>query len=199
MTLEMNEKDFETYKTFTALKNHFSLTSYDYHKYNGKVNVTPESFKRRHDWYQFRKLSKKPDLVGYIIANLLDNPSRWVGDIVADPNSDQRYMRWKKTQQSPMYTFEQDLNKVKGKIEAALVVPKDDDYPQVIKMYRRGEIKLETLVILGDLTGCFSHWTQKISEDIIFPTINRTYEKYRSFLKYDKEKATKIVLKRFGQ
>ena len=51
---------FESYKTFLAVKSHFT-TSYDYIKYNGKVNATQSSFEVRKDKYQYYKLSKQKE------------------------------------------------------------------------------------------------------------------------------------------
>ena len=39
---------FKAYKLYLAVKNHFT-TSYDYFKYNGKVNAKEDSFLKRRD------------------------------------------------------------------------------------------------------------------------------------------------------
>jgi hypothetical protein len=56
----LNENGFTAYSEYLAIKRHFT-TKYDYFKYNGKVNVSKESFESRRDAYQFQRLSKKKD------------------------------------------------------------------------------------------------------------------------------------------
>ena len=55
----MNYNGFDVYKTYLAIKLHFTTTAYDYHKYNGKVNTSLEQFTKRNDRYFFYKLSNK--------------------------------------------------------------------------------------------------------------------------------------------
>ena len=50
---------FAAFALYNALKLHFTSESYDYFKYNGKTNVSPQSFMTRKDKYQFYKLSRK--------------------------------------------------------------------------------------------------------------------------------------------
>ena len=56
MSLRMNE--FEAYQKYIALKLHFT-SDYDYFKYNGKTNVTLNSFNERKDKFHFKKIVKK--------------------------------------------------------------------------------------------------------------------------------------------
>ena len=49
----------DTYKTYLALKNHFTKDQYDYHKYCGKVKAQLQSFYKRKDRYWFERLSRQ--------------------------------------------------------------------------------------------------------------------------------------------
>ena len=51
--------EFEAYCQFLALKLHFTTDHYDYFKYNGKHNATPESFDKRTDKRFFKRLVRK--------------------------------------------------------------------------------------------------------------------------------------------
>ena len=57
---------YNAYKTYVALKNHFTSDSYDYFKYKGKARVKEETFLKRKDKFFFEKIEKKyqEDLVG---------------------------------------------------------------------------------------------------------------------------------------
>ena len=63
---------FNAYRTYLALKQHFT-SNYDYFKYNGKVNVSPNSFETRKDKFHFYKLSKKKDYQKIILSTIVDN------------------------------------------------------------------------------------------------------------------------------
>ena len=50
---------FDVYKTYLALKNHFSKPKYDYIKYAGKTRASIEAFNKRKDKYWYEKLSRQ--------------------------------------------------------------------------------------------------------------------------------------------
>ena len=69
-------RGFDVYKTYVAVKLHFTTSAYDYHKYNGKVNASLEQFTRRNDRYFFYKLSTrytKDSIVDYFVSNFASN------------------------------------------------------------------------------------------------------------------------------
>ena len=48
--------DFDAYKMYLAVKQHFNREGYDYFKYNGKVNAKITSFEHRKDRIFYSKL-----------------------------------------------------------------------------------------------------------------------------------------------
>ena len=46
---EGERKGFAAYVTFLAIKQHFTVDSYDFFKYNGKVNAKYDSFVTKND------------------------------------------------------------------------------------------------------------------------------------------------------
>ena len=50
---------YEAFSLYNSLKLHFSQQTYDYFKYNGKSNISVNSFENRKDKYHFYKLSRK--------------------------------------------------------------------------------------------------------------------------------------------
>jgi len=65
---------FDTYKTYLALKNHFTKDSYDYHKYQGKSRASLQSFYKRRDRYWFEKLSRQKEdkeVIDFFVANFI--------------------------------------------------------------------------------------------------------------------------------
>ena len=65
---------FETYKTYLAMKQHFTKDKYDYHKYCGRSRASLNSFYKRKDRYFFEKMSRaRPDkeIEDYFLANFV--------------------------------------------------------------------------------------------------------------------------------
>jgi hypothetical protein len=187
---------FESYKTFLAVKSHFTSDSYDYIKYNGKVNASSTSFETRKDKYQFYKLSKHKNPLQYLVANFVDGDLKWIGDLF-DDKSEKLYADWLKRQQSLSYIFEQDLNKLLTDFDDNVIV-KNGQHPYLLKQYLRREISIETIIILNDILGFFGHWNKKIEDGVLWPNIYKKLSKYKPFFHYDMFKCRKILKDKFA-
>lgn len=186
---------FDIYVYFLALKKHFT-TNYDFFKYNGKIKASLYSFENRKDKFFFYKLSKRSDAKQFILANILENPKVWIGDLF-DEKHEEVYKQWIKVQQSLGYRFRNDVSKLDQDDPNSDIFVTDGQHPRLLKLYLQNEITIETLIILNDLIGFFPHWEKKISDTILFPEINKKCRNYQPFLQYDKEKMRKIVLDKY--
>ena len=77
---------YETYCLYLAIKSHFTTQSYDYHKYQGKVKASKESFDIRKDRFLFQKLSRKysnDQMNDFLISNCIKG-KKWVGEFLDD-------------------------------------------------------------------------------------------------------------------
>jgi hypothetical protein len=192
---------FAAYALWNALKLHFTSESYDYFKYNGKTNVSKQTFTINKSKYQFYKLSRKYDLnelKNFYVANFIQGKGDWVGDLLQD--GDENYTKWQKTQQSLTYTFENDIMYMFDSVDGAefwhiddYFKPIDGGWPMLITKMMHDKISLETVCILVDIFGCMPKWEKQITEDIIWPTHRRIIKKYTPFIQYDKEKFTKFL------
>jgi len=78
------------YKTYLALKNHFTKDHYDYHRHSGKVKASIESFYKRKDRFWFEKLSRNKtdnEIINFFVANFVtcnDPQSLWIGEIIKE-------------------------------------------------------------------------------------------------------------------
>lgn len=190
-----NTKDaYEMYVYYLALKRHFT-SSYDYHKYNGKVNASITSFETRKDKFYFYKLSKRSDAKDFILANIVNNPKAWIGDMIGE-TGETVFTEWKKRQQSLSYVFKSEMGKLDDDFDSNLIT-KDGQHPKLLRLYTTGNICMETLIILDDLTDVFSYWSKKILDNIIFPDILNRCCKYKPFLHYDKSKMKHILVTHF--
>jgi hypothetical protein len=187
---------FAAYALWNALKLHFTSESYDYFRYNGKTNVSKQTFTTNKSKYQFYKLSRKYDLEelkNFYIANFIQGKGDWVGDLLQD--GDENYTKWQKTQQSLTYTFENDIIVLLDKVENPndLLVVRNNEFPKLLQYTTQGDITLETLIILNDLMNFFPMWEKEIYDDIVWPSFKTKCVKYKPFLHYDKEKFKQIL------
>ena len=195
MSLYNTNDAYQMYVYYLAIKRHFT-SNYDFHKYNGKINASVTSFETRKDKFFFYKLSKKTDAKNFILANVVENPNIWVGDIVGE-KGDAVFMEWKKRQQSISYVFKSELSNLDEDFDSNLIV-KNGQHPKLLRLYINRTISKETLIIVDDLTNVFSYWNNKLVDKIIFPDILNTCNKYKPFLEFDRNKMKNILVDTFA-
>lgn len=187
---------FAVYQDYVALKNHFSKPNYDYFKYNGKTGVKKESFDARKDRLFFEKVAKRQDYHDFFVANLCENSKLWIKDLAYSEEANKKFAEWKKKHQSLSYFFKNELSKLNDNFDSNFSCK--NQHPILLKLYLSGELSLETLCILLDLTGAIKDWDKKMEYDPIWDEISLKVKKYIPFIRYDKEKFKKIVLDKYS-
>lgn len=186
---------FDTYGLFLALKNHFTQPSYDFFKYNGKTNASPDSFMARRDRFQFQKLSRKVDsdnMKDFIIANLLAGKT-WVGDFLEDDAND-NFTTYIKRKQSFSYVFANELDKLfdESQPDTAFKV-KGSQTPPVLNCLINGTISPETFAILDRFIGFSKVFDDKLGDNYIWSKYRNTVVKLYPFLEFDQKKLSRIL------
>jgi hypothetical protein len=185
---------FECYQEYVSLKTHFTTFSYDYFQRNGKTTANWDSYEKRKDKLFFEKLRKFKDVQGFLVANLLDNDSFYVGDCVLNERTRDIYIDWKKRTESLSYRLRQDLNKLDDDFDTNFRV--NDGHPYILRLFLQGEICLETLVILFTMVNILPSWNKQL-DDPIWKMMRRKILKYKPFLKYDQGKIAALILNRY--
>lgn len=191
---------FECYKTYLALKNHFSKDNYDYHKYCGKSRASLQSFYKRKDRYWFEKLSRNKtdkEVENFFISNFVscDDPqSLWIGSIIREGES--TYKNWTKKIQSLSYVFkeETDLLFSTNKLEEAFDCSKG--HPPILKEFLIGKVSIETLVICNKIL-MFSREFDKNLNDPVWDIVRNKIKKYTPFLNIDIFYYKKVLKEKF--
>ena len=174
---------FAAFSLYNALKLHFTSDSYDYFKYNGKTNISQQSFLNRKDKYTFYKLSRKyslEELKDFYVANFLTG-DKWVGDMNTTEGEEQ-YKKWQKTKQALTYTFENDIIYLFEKYKPAEMFKMSGNYPNLLRELMESKIHIETLVYMNIIMDFLPVWKKKIEEDIIWPDWELKLRKYQPFL-----------------
>ena len=183
---------YEAFKLYLALKSHFTLKTYDYFKYQGKVKATLASYNKRSDKWIFEKLAKHPDLHMYLVANFINNQHFWLGDF---QTADNIFVKHQRKVQAIKYYFTQQLNDIgffDNSIESLIQVKKGE-LPFLLDMFMRNNINLETLTIFIDAVGCTNYWNKELKGNVIWDHYGLLIKKYKPFLKYDKKEYLTLI------
>jgi hypothetical protein len=200
----MNMEPFEVYRYYLALRLHFTTDKYDAIKQQGRVKASRQAFLKRNDLLAIRRVAETysdKEVVDFLVSNFTSG-DRWGG--VFDIEAKDRYIGWKKRIESLSYTFEKEIQKVQHfseknnlKFQDCLVSIKSQ-HPYIIKMYLRGDVSIETLVILNQLINFTTSLDEQLVGDLVWPDISRIIKKYSPFLGIKKEKYDRILRRTIG-
>lgn len=179
---------FDAYKTYLALKNHFTKDNYDYFKYHGKVRANLQSFYKRKDRFWFEKLSRNKtdqEVIDFFISNFVraDDPSSlWIGSIIHD--GDTHYKEWQKRIQSLSYIFKEESEKLFKENKFEDIFDCSRSHPILLRMFLSGKISMETMVIYDRIFLYGKNFDKKL-KDPVWETVSLKMKKYSPFLNTD--------------
>jgi len=173
---------YDAYKIYHALKLHFT-SDYDYNKYNGKANVSVDSFLKRNDRPFFGRVSRKykDDTKDFFISNFIVNPKGWVGNF-----NEENYLNWKKRNQSLKYNYKSELVELFHKVESFdEIFQGNGQHPLLLKQLMSKRISLETVSILESILGFCRGFDKEIEETIVWPDRKKLIKNYSNLLTID--------------
>lgn len=186
---------YGAYMLFLALRTHFTKDNYDYFVMCGKLRANKDSYNRRMDKALFEKIARDypaQELKGLFISNLLQD-RHYIAEFI-DEQAEMVYTDYKRRRQSLSYVCTNDMDRIfsHDNIKRSFAA-RQDRYPDLITLFLRGVISIETMVILDDLLGYTTKYDRIYHDDAIWPKISRKINKYRPFLKYDRVKMKDIL------
>jgi len=187
---------FDAYRQYLSLKNHFTKDKYDYHKYCGKSRATVQSFYKRKDRFWFEKLARNKDdqeVIDFFVSNFITctDPSKlWIGEMIRE--GENRYMEWKKRNQSLAYIFKEETEKLFSNQKVDDIFDCSKGHPPVLKSFLSGNISPETMVIYDRIFLFGKDFDQKLN-DPVWETVSMRIKKYSSFLHIDVFRYKKIL------
>lgn len=196
---------FDVYRHYLALRLHFTTDKYDVIKQQGRVRATQQSFLRRRDLLSITRVAESysnKDVVEFLVANFICG-DRWGG--VFNVDARERYIDWKKRVESMTYTFEKEIGAAvlyaeKNKIEFTdLLQSINGQHPPIIKMFMKGTVSIETLVILNKLGNYINKLDIDLKDDLVWPDTSRIIKKYSPFLNFSREKYDAILRRAIGR
>jgi len=187
---------YDAYKTYLALKNHFTKINYDYHKYNKKTRASVQSFYKRKDRFWFEKVARQKsekEVEHFFVSNFVscsDPQTLWIGEIIR--NGEGNYREWQKRIQSLSYLFKEEVELFSDTDFDALFRIDGSRHPEVLKMHLQGKISLETMIILDRILGYKSKFDKKL-KDPVWELTSMKMSKYSPFLNTDVFRYKKIL------
>lgn len=196
--------EFDAFNVYLAFKLHFTTDKYDITKTRGAVKTHKETFLKRNDQFNFKRLAKEfneDELPKFLIANHVDG-NKWGGAFVYE-EALEVYHKWTGRIQSLTKNFTDDLDEIANELEEDNInkfdkcfVVKDGQHPVLLQMYCRGDVRIETMIMLDKLNGFLSYWDKALREDFFWREERRKIIKYRPFLSFDVDKCEKIFYNR---
>jgi len=193
---------FEVFKTYLAVKLHFTTDSYDYHKYEGKVNCKLDTFTKRNDRYFFHKLSTRynqNDILGFFVSNFLFDSNKWVKSLTGQDGNDV-FTDWKKRKESFEYYFRNDCVSILNDFNARNLSFDNGfhvysgQHPRFLQLVLSKKISYETAVVFNNTIQFSSQWDRKINEKVVWPVHSKRLAKYEQFVKYNRT-TIKLIMK----
>lgn len=202
--IENVEEGYQAYKTYLAVKQHFTSDSYDYEKYHGKINAKLETFLKRKDKFFFRKVEstyKGEELVNFYVANFIKNNNNWHGNIT-NGEAKETYQEWKERQASLVTYLGKDLEYCHSFCVKRNMMPNEllravsGEHPYLLRFYLQDNVQLESIIMMDDILNFLTHWDTNLSEDVVYEVPRRTIKKYKPFLSYDKTEVRRLIVER---
>ena len=196
---------FDVYRTYLAFKQHFSNPSFDFFKYDGKVNAKETTYRDRNDYFFFETIARKytdQEVMEFMLASFVasETPQKvWIGDIKRSGKDN--WLVWAKLHQSLAYAFKQDLNRVAEHMETTSRSFNDlfkamGTHPPLLRLYIKRSITLETLTILDMVLGFMVQWDREL-HDPLWTALSMKIKKYKPFLSLNTSRYKSIIKETF--
>ena len=193
---------FDVYKTYPAVKLHFTTDTYDYYKYVGKVNTKLDTFTKRKDRYFFHKLSTRyaeTDILDFFVANFLSDSKRWIGNLLANDGRDV-YLDYKKRKEAFAYHFKQDCGNIASDFSRRNIsfddgfIPIRGQHPRLLRLLIQRKISYQTTIVLNHYLGFTKNWDKEITEKIVWPEISLKVTRLKPFINFNATEC-KLIMK----
>ncbi len=193
---------FDVFKTYLAVKLHFTTKTYDYNKYGGKVNCKLETFTKRNDRYFFHKLSTRynaDEILEFFVANFVNDSKKWIRNLLENDGREV-YLDYRKRKESFIYHFKSDCSALNTDLNRRGLSFDDGflsingQHPRVLRLLIQRTISYQTALVLDYFLNFCKNWNKEIKEKIIWPEISFKIMKLKPFINFNTTEC-KLALK----
>ena len=180
---------FDCYKTFLAMKSHFTKETFDYQKFGNKLSkITLKSFYKRKDRFYFESMVRKypdKDIENFFVSNFVagsDPQLVYMATIVK--TGEQTYREWQKRIQSLSYVFKNEAEHLLDGKKVDDVFDCSKGHPPILKSHLAGKTSLESMIICDRILGYRNNFDKKM-DDVVWNSVSMKMKKYSPFLNID--------------
>ncbi len=180
---------FDCYKTFLAMKSHFTKETFDYQKFGNKLSkITLKSFYKRKDRFYFESMVRKypdKDIENFFVSNFVagsDPQLVYMATIVK--TGEQTYREWQKRIQSLSYVFKNEAEHLLDGKKVDDVFDCSKGHPPILKSHLAGKTSLESMIICDRILGYRNNFNKKM-DDVVWKSVSMKMKKYSPFLNID--------------
>ena len=193
---------FDVYNTYLAVKLHFTSDTYDYYKYDGKVNAKLDTFTKRKDRYFFHKLSTRygqDNILDFFVANFLTDSKRWIGNLLQNDGRDV-YLDFKKRKEAFAYHFRQDCGTISSDFSRRSLSFNDGfsvpngQHPRMLRLLIQRKVSYQTAVVLNHFLNFTKNWDKEITEKVVWPEISLKVTRVKPFVNFNATEC-KLIMK----
>jgi len=193
---------FDVYKTYLAVKLHFTTDTYDYYKYGGKVNTKLDTFTKRKDRYFFHKLSTRyaeDNILDFFVSNFLSDSKGWIGNLLQNDGKDV-YLDFKKRKEAFAYHFKQDCGNIASDFSRRSIlfddgfIPTSGQHPRVLRLLIQRKISYQTTIVLNHFLNFTKNWDKEITEKVVWPEISLKVTRLKPFINFNATEC-KLIMK----
>ena len=196
---------FDVYRMYLAMKLHFTNPNFDYFTAGGKTNAKEKTYQQRNDFWFYETLARKhtkDEIQEILLASFAlseDTSKVWIGDI--KQSGKDRWVAWKKSQQSLSYIVEQDLSSMVDYMDAERYSFNDlfetmGGHPPLFRFLVKRQLHLETFIVMDIVLGFCKKW-DKILIDPLWEKYSLKIKKYKPFLSINRDKYSHILREKF--
>lgn len=182
-----------------AVKLHFTSEKYNVFQTRGSVKGTRDAFNSRNDRYIFEKLAQKypedKDIIQFFVSNFAYGNDT---AIYGNSEAEELYVEWQRRKQSITKVFIDDLTNMMNFCDVnkfstdGIFRSKDGELPALLTLYLSGKVSIETISIIDEISPFVTNWKNDTMTRVVLGDKLLRIHKLKGFVKYDKEKLTKI-------
>ena len=193
---------YDVFKVYLGVKLHFTTKTYDYVKYEGKVNCKLETFTKRNDRYFFHKLSKQygqTDILDFFVANFASDSKGWIGNLLQRDGKDV-YLDYKKRKEAFSYHFRNDCLRINDDFTARNISFDDGflchsgQHPRFLRLLIQKKLSLQTAIVFDHFLSFSKNFHKEITEKVVWPEISLKVSRVKPFVNFNATEC-KLIMK----
>lgn len=177
---------YQVYRSYLALKLHFSNSKFDFFKSNGITRASKESYSKckEHEIRTFEKIAAMREPKTFLVGNFIFGSNNYIREFTDKP-----YIEYRKYLVNGDYIFGEEIKQLRLPYKLNFDIENSGNIPYILYLYNDKRISLYTCVIFNRLLD----WCNKIENPLIQSQID-LINKSSGFFKYDENHVKKMLI-----